>query len=68
MCLNSPNISKDLKVDGTQFNGSRKKSPWKKAPPDSKAKPIRNLTLTLPLTPHGELFSGGGGILKQLVY
>ena len=30
-----------------------------KSPPDSKAKPIRNLTLTLPLTPHGELFPGG---------
>ena len=38
--------------------GSRKKSPGKK-PPDSKPNPIPNLILTLPLTPHGGLFSEG---------
>ena len=36
-------------------NPPRKKSP----PPDYKPNPIPNLTLTLPLTPHGGLFSGG---------
>ena len=35
------------------FYGSRKKSPWNKAPQ------TLNLTLTLPLTPHWGLFSGG---------
>ena len=39
--------------------GSRKKSPRKKAPPDSKPNPVPNLTFTLLLTPHGGLFSGG---------
>ena len=38
------------------INGSRKKSPLKKAPPDSKPNPVPNLTLNLPLTPHGEAF------------
>ena len=28
-------------------------------PPHTKSNPIRNLTLTLPLAPHGGLFSGG---------
>ena len=37
--------------------GSRKKYPPEPPPPpDSKANPIRNLTLTLPLTPQGGLF------------
>ena len=40
-------------------NGSRKKSLRKKSPPDLKPNPIPSLTLTLPLTSHGELFSGG---------
>ena len=37
-----------------------KNPPGKKPPtPGSKVNPIPNLTLTLPLTPHGGLFSGG---------
>ena len=40
-------------------NGSKKKSPRKKSPPDLKPNPISSLTLTLPLTPHGGLFFGG---------
>ena len=36
-----------------------KKSTQKKFPPDSKSNPIPNLTLTLPLIPHGGLFSWG---------
>ena len=35
------------------------KIPPEKNPPDSKPNPIPNLTLTLPLTPHGGLFSRG---------
>ena len=35
------------------------KNPPEKYPPDSKPNPILNLTLTLLLTPHGRLFSGG---------
>ena len=30
-----------------------------KSPPDPKPNPVLNLTLTLPLTHHGGLFSGG---------
>ena len=41
-----------------EFHGSRKKSP-RKTPPVPKLNPISNLTLTLPLTPHGGLFPGG---------
>ena len=35
------------------------KNPPGKKPPDSKPKPIPNLNLILPLTPHGGLFPGG---------
>ena len=35
------------------------KNPPGKKPPDSKPDPIPNLTLILPRTPHGGLFSGG---------
>ena len=45
-----------------------KNPPRKKAAPlptsDSKPNPIPNLTLTLPLTPHGGLFSGRNFFLK----
>ena len=37
------------------------KIPREKTPPDSKPNPIPNLTLILPLTPHGGFFPGGGG-------
>ena len=40
------------------LKGSRKKSPLEKKPPDSKPNPIRNLTLTLPLTLTGRFFPG----------
>ena len=40
------------------YTGSRKKSP-RKTLPDSKPNPIPKLTLILPQTPHGGLFSGG---------
>ena len=36
------------------------KNPPGKNPPDSKPNPIPNLTLILPLTPHGGFFPGGG--------
>ena len=36
-----------------------KNPPEKKPPPDSKPNPIHNAALNLPLTPHGEPFSGG---------
>ena len=39
--------------------GFWEKIPPEKSPPDSKRNPIPNLTLTLPLTPHRGLFSGG---------
>ena len=35
-----------------------KKSPPEKGPPDSKPNPIPNLTLSLPLNPHGGFFPG----------
>ena len=35
------------------------KIPLEPPPPDSKTNPIRNLTETLPLTPHGGTFSWG---------
>ena len=35
-------------------------TPTGKKTPDPKPNPIPNLTLTLPLTPHGGLFSEGG--------
>ena len=35
------------------------KNPPGKPPPVPKLNPISNLTLTLPLTPHGGLFPGG---------
>ena len=35
------------------------KIPHEKSPPDSKPNPIPNLTLTLPLTPHGGAFFRG---------
>ena len=40
------------------LKGSRKKPPLEKKPPDSKPNPIRNLTLTLPLTLTGRFFPG----------
>ena len=35
------------------------KNPPEKSPPDSKLNPIPNLTLALPLTPHGGFFPEG---------
>ena len=35
------------------------KNPPGKKPPDPKPNPVPNLTLTLPLTPHGGIFPGG---------
>ena len=38
---------------------SRERSPRKKNSSELKPNPVPNLTLTLPLTSHGDLFSGG---------
>ena len=39
--------------------GSKKKPLGNPRPPESKPNPILKLNLTLPMTPHGGLFSGG---------
>ena len=52
----------DLALNVSQIDNSETvlgKNPPGKKNPGPKPNPIPNLTLTLPLTPHGGFFSGG---------
>ena len=58
-CKNYSNFHIFLSLLSADVNLVLGKNPPGKKPPDSKRNPIHNLTLSLPLTPHGELFFRG---------